>query len=265
MTSRAASAVLADAIADARLDWIVPEWPAPDDVCALATTRNGGVSTGARASMNLGRNVRDDASALAENRRRLARFLPVAPKWLDQVHGPVVAMLSSKSDDGKAPVADAAVTRERGVVCGVLTADCLPVAFADRRGKAVGVAHAGWRGLRAGVLEATIAALRGLGSGPDDLVAWLGPAIGPSRFEVGADVRDPFCAENRDDEAWFVPHGSGKWLADLYGLARSRLIRSGVERVSGGGHCTYEDALRFFSYRRERDTGRMATVVWLAG
>ena len=231
MRNPAASAVLADAIADAGLDWILPEWPAPDDVCALATTRNGGVSIGARASMNLGRNVRDDASALAENRRRLVQFLPAAPTWFDQVHGPAVATLTAESGYGRPPVADAAVTRERGVVCGVLTADCLPVLFADRRSKAVGVAHAGWRGLRAGVLEATIAALRGLGSGPDDLVAWLGPAIGPSRFEVGADVRDPFCADDGDDEAWFVPHGPGKWLADLYGLAHSRLARSGVERV----------------------------------
>lgn len=264
MSSPSARAVLAHAVADAGLDWILPEWPAPDDVCALATTRNGGVSTAARASLNLGRNVRDDVAALAENRRRLTQFLPAKPTWLDQVHGAAVATLTAESVNGAALVADASVTSEHGVVCGVQTADCLPVLFADRRGKAVGVAHAGWRGLRAGVLEATIAALRDLGSAPDDLVAWLGPAIGPSRFEVGADVRDPFCAGDRGDEAWFVPHGHGKWLADIYGLARSRLARGGVEHVSGGGYCTYTDAPRFFSYRRERDTGRMATMVWLA-
>jgi YfiH family protein len=264
MKNPRASEVLGEAIVDAGLDWILPDWPAPDDVGALATTRNGGVSIGPRASMNLGRNVRDDAAALAANRRRLAQLLPTAPVWLDQVHGAAVATLTAESGNSKTPAADAAVTRERGIVCAVLTADCLPVLFADRRSRAVGIAHAGWRGLRAGVLEATIAALRSFGCAPDDLVAWLGPAIGPSRFEVGADVRDPFRADNRDDEAWFVPHGPGKWLADLYGLARSRLARAGVNRVSGGGHCTYDDAARFFSYRRERDTGRMAAVVWLA-
>lgn len=255
---------LADAITHAGLDWIVPEWPAPDGVCALSTTRRGGVSVGPRASMNLGRSVRDDATAVADNRKTLAQFLPAAPTWLNQVHGSAVATLDAQSVVGPPPVADAAVTRERGVVCAVLTADCLPVLFADRRGTAVGVAHAGWRGLHAGVLEATIAALRGLGATPDDLVAWLGPAIGPSRFEVGADVRDPFCAGDRDAPSWFTPHGPGKWLADLYGLARSRLARSGVGSITGGGHCTYTDATRFFSYRRERDTGRMAALVWLA-
>jgi YfiH family protein len=256
--------VLADRLADAGLDWIVPDWSAPDDVGALATTRHGGLSTASLASMNLGRSVGDDVVALAENRRRLTQFLPAEPTWLHQVHGAAVATLTAESITGPAPVADAAVTRERGVICAVLTADCLPVLFADRHGKAVGVAHAGWRGLGGGVLEATIGALEGLGVQPDDLAAWLGPAIGPARFEVGADVRDLFCTGDRDAQSWFVAHGPGKWLADLYGLARLRLARGGVRQVSGGGLCTYSDATRFYSYRRERDTGRMATLVWLA-
>jgi len=256
---------LGDELAAANLDWIVPDWPVPSHVCALSTTRSGGVSTGPRATMNLGRNVRDDAGALAENRRRLQALLPTTPTWLDQVHGAAVVTLTAASSDQPAPVADAAVTRERGVVCAVLTADCLPVLFADRGGNAVGVAHGGWRGLAAGVLEATIAALRDLGARADDLVAWLGPAIGPTRFEVGADVHERFCAGDPEAEICFTPHGPGKWHADLYGLARARLGRSGVAQVGGGAYCTHSDAARFFSYRRERDTGRMATVVWLAG
>ena len=167
-----------------------PTGRSPGRVCALATTRNGGVSTGPRATMNLGRNVRDDAGALAENRRRFETYLPAAPTWLDQVHGTTVATLTAASAALPNPIADAAVTRERGVVCAILTADCLPVLFADVEGNAVGVAHAGWRGLAAGVLEATIAALGDLGARPGQLVAWLGPAIGPARFEVGADVYD---------------------------------------------------------------------------
>jgi len=255
---------LAGRLSAAGLDWIVPDWPAPPDAGALATTRRGGVSGGPWATMNLGRSGRDDASALAENRRRLTAFLPSPPVWLDQVHGTAVAVLTRDSAALPAPVADAAVTRDRGVVCAILTADCLPVLFTDRGGTAVGIAHAGWRGLSAGVLEATIAALCALGAHRDDLMAWLGPAIGPARFEVGADVRDAFCADDRGTENCFTPHLPGKWHADLCGLARRRLARGGVTRVSGGGFCTYDDAARFFSYRRERESGRMAAAVWLA-
>jgi YfiH family protein len=257
------STKLREAIGAAGLDWIVPDWDVPGDVCALSTTRNGGVSGGARATLNLGRSVGDDVEAVAENRRRLGRFLPAPPVWLHQVHGVDVATLTAATGE-PAPRADAAVTRERGVVCAVSTADCLPVLFADRHGSAVGIAHAGWRGLSSGVLEATIEAMGDLGSRPADLVAWLGPAIGPARFEVGADVRDRFCAEDDDAEVSFAPHVPGKWLADLYGLARTRLARSGVRHLSGGGYCTHADAARFFSYRRERDTGRMVTAVWRA-
>jgi YfiH family protein len=263
MVAHSASTTLRDAMSSAGLDWIVPDWDAPRDVGALATTRNGGVSLGAHASLNLGRSVGDDALAVAENRRRLGRFLPAEPRWLHQTHGINVVTLTAANASGNAPMADAAVTRERGVVCAVMTADCMPVLFADRRGHAVGIAHAGWRGLGSRVLEATIEAMGRLGSAPDDLIAWLGPAIGPARFEVGADVHDRFCDEDRDAELWFTPCGARKWLADLYGLARTRLSRGGVRHVSGGGYCTHTDAARFFSYRRERDTGRMATAVWL--
>lgn len=257
------STTLRDAMAAAGLDWIVPDWPVPANVHALSTTRNGGVSTGALASLNLGRGIGDDSDVVAENRSRLAQYLPAAPLWLHQTHGTVVATLTKATANQPAPYADAAVTREHGVVCTVMTADCLPVLFADRQGRAVGVAHAGWRGLSLGVLETTIEALGNLGSAPGDLVGWLGPAIGPARFEVGADVRDRFCDVDRAMHVHFVPHVPGKWLADLYGIARARLSRSGVLRVSGGDFCTHTDAARFFSYRRERDTGRMATIVWL--
>jgi YfiH family protein len=257
------STALRHALALAGLDWIVPDWPVHRRVGAVSTTRNGGVSVGARTSLNLGRSVGDDARAVEENRRRIARLLPAAPVWLHQTHGIAVATLSAATANGPAPLADAAVTREPGIVCTVTTADCLPVLFADSRGSAVGIAHAGWRGLSLGVLEATVSAMSELGSHAGDLAAWLGPAIGPSRFEVGDDVRDRFCDGDRDAHGAFAPHAPGKWLADLYALARMRLSRAGVRRVSGGGFCTHADAARFFSYRRERDTGRMATAIWL--
>ena len=263
MSALPASTTLRDGIEAAGLDWIVPDWDVPGDIGALSTTRNGGVSTGAHASLNLGRSVGDDIEAVAENRRRLTSLLPTEPRWLHQTHGITVATLTAANAIEPVPMADAAVTRERGVVCTVLTADCLPVLFADGTGRAVGIAHAGWRGLSAGVLEATIEAMATLGSDPDNLIAWLGPAIGPARFEVGADVRDRFCNEDQDAQGWFTPNVPGKWLADLYGLARARLSRCGVRRVSGGRYCTHTDAARFFSYRRERETGRMATVAWL--
>jgi hypothetical protein len=264
MTGVARETNLADRFAALGLDWVVPDWTVASRVRAFATTRRGGVSTGARATMNLGRNVGDDASLLAENRRRLESFLPAPPTWLTQVHGADVAVLTASSPGAPSPAADASVTREPDVVCAVLTADCLPVLLADVRGRAVGIAHAGWRGLAAGVLEATIAALGDLGVPPGDVVAWLGPAIGPDRFEVGADVHDRFCADDPAAEATFVPQRPGKWHGDLFALARARLARVGVSQVTGGGHCTHSDAARFFSYRRERDTGRMATAIWLA-
>lgn len=259
--SATTAAALAAELRGAGLDWIVPEWPAPANVCALVTTRSGGISGGPYATMNLARGGHDDPAALAENRRRFERFLPAAPISLAQVHGATVATLHRATTSS--PIADAAVTREVGVVCSILTADCLPVLLTDRAGTAVGIAHAGWRGLAGGVLEATVNALAGLGADPGTLLAWFGPAIGPAAFEVGADVHDAFCSTDPGAAACFAAKRPGKWDADLYGLARRRLARVGVGEVHGGGHNTVTDAARFFSYRRERDSGRMATAVWL--
>jgi YfiH family protein len=213
--------------------------------------------------MNLGSRTGDDPAAVAENQRRLEAYLPAPPAWLDQVHGTGVTVLR-RSTHPVTPIADAAVTSERGIVCAVLTADCLPVLFANRSGTAIGIAHAGWRGLAAGVLEATIARLADLRTQAHDLVAWLGPAIGPAAFEVGDEVRAAFVARDPGALACFAPQRGGKWLADLYALARRRLAAAGVTHVSGGGWCTRTDAMRFFSYRRQRESGRMAALVWLA-
>ena len=251
---------LAQRVEAAGLDWIVPDWNAPAGVQALLTTRNGGVSTGALATMNLGKGAGDADEAVDENRRRLRAFLPGDPRWLRQVHGTAVAVHGAQRDPGPV-IADAAVTRKRGVVCAVMTADCLPVLFADRRGNVVGVAHAGWRGLAAGVLERTVAEMKSLGA--DDLVAWLGPAIGPGAFEVGADVLEAFASVPRFS-AHFVIGAPGKWHADLYGLARQKLAECGVGTVGGGGFCTRTDAARFYSWRRDRQGGRMAALIWLA-
>jgi YfiH family protein len=255
----------AAALRDAGLDWIVPDWPAPADVGAIITTRHGGVSAGACATMNLARHGEDDPVAVAENRRRLDRFLPATPVWLDQVHGTTVVTLDrAPLPDAPLPVADAAVTRDRGIVCAVRTADCLPVLFAARAGNAIGIAHAGWRGLAAGVLEATVAAMAALGAPAGDIVAWLGPGIGPGAFEVGGEVRAAFCDADPGAAPSFAPHGVGKWRADLYALARRRLAGAGISRVCGGGYCTASDAARFFSYRRDRTPGRMAALIWRA-
>ena len=254
---------LAERVAAAGLDWIVPDWPAPQRVHALLTTRNGGVSTGALATMNLGRLADEPSQTLSENRRRLAAFLPAEPRWMHQVHGTAVAVLGA-TRESTPPVADAAITRKSGVVCAVLTADCLPVLFADRHAKAVGVAHAGWRGMASGVLERTVAELTAVGTRPEDLLAWLGPAIGPAAFEVGADVRDAFVAHDADAAVHFTRGAAGKWHADLYGLARQRLAGCGIDVVGGGGFCTKTDAARFYSWRRDRNGGRIAALVWLA-
>lgn len=241
--------------------WLRPDWPAPEHVRALVTTRKGGVSRGAYASLNLGAHVGDDPAAVAENRRRLveAATLPAEPTWLSQVHGLGVAKLSADSRPGIE--ADAAMTDVPEVVCAVLTADCLPVLFCDRSGTRVAAAHAGWRGLAGGVLEATVAAMD---TPPEDLHAWLGPAIGPAAFEVGDEVREAFVTRHPVTDTAFVPSPAGRWLADLYTLARLRLAACGVHSVHGGGECTVTDAQRFYSYRRDGDTGRMASMVWLS-
>lgn len=240
------------------------DWPAPAWVQAVATTRAGGVSTGAYASLNLGEHVDDEPAAVRRN-RELLRFklaLPSDPVWLQQVHGTVVV------DAGAATTtvtADASWTRATGVVCAVLTADCLPVVFCNSPGTHVAVAHAGWRGLSGGVLEATVAALVAAGASADSLLAWLGPAIGPESYEVGADVRDAFLRADPAAEAAFHAHRPGHWRFDLYAVARLRLRRAGVTAVSGGDHCTLAEPARFFSHRRDRVTGRQATLVWLTG
>jgi len=242
-------------------DCIVPDWAAPSRVRALVTTRGGGVSTGARATLDLGGHDSTDAAVL-ENRRRLRAILPGEPHWLHQVHGNRVITLDASARADAWPQADAAVTSAINTVCAVRIADCMPVLLADAQAKCVGIAHAGWRGLARGVIGATIATMRSLGSTRQ--LAWLGPAIGAKAFEVGAEVRDAFCATNAAADAFFAPGAPGKWHADLYGLARLDLRAHGVHEIAGGGYCTRDDAARFFSYRRDRDTGRMAALIWLA-
>lgn len=238
-------------------EWIVPDWPAPACVRALVTTRTGGVSVGAYASMNLAMHVGDDPAAVAENRRRLRTHLPAEPLWLTQVHGNAVV----RAEDAVEGVeADAAFTCRVGRVCAVLTADCLPVLLCNEAGTVVAVSHAGWRGLAGGVIEA---AVRAMNEPPARLLAWLGPAIGPQAFEVGAEVRAAFLAHSPDAAAAFVAKESGKWLADLYRLAELRLHGLGMERVFGGGFCTFNETERFYSYRREKASGRMASLIWL--
>jgi len=235
-------------------DWLRPEWPAPPEVRVLSTTRAGGRSEGAWSSMNLGDRCGDSAVHVRCNRKRLNGLLPAKPQWLRQVHGTAVARHPGAA--GPEPEADALVAFAPGRVCAVLTADCLPVVFCDRAASRVGVAHAGWRGLAGGVLQATISALE---CDPRELMAWLGPAIGPSEYEVGADVAVAFPDEF---ERSFTPRGD-RWLLDLYAVARLKLAAAGVKAVFGGGLCTFSEPERFFSFRRDGVTGRMATLVWL--
>ena len=242
-------------------EWITPDWPAPAQVKAAATLRTGGVSEGTFASLNLGAHVGDDANAVAENRRLLkaALQLPAEPTWLNQVHGTTV--VAAAAEPGSRPSADASVAFGPGAVCVVLTADCLPVLLCDRAGTRVAAAHAGWRGLVGGVLAEAIEALA---VSPAELLAWLGPAIEQDAFEVGPEVLEQFAARDPNNAAAFTPNARGRWQADLYQLARNELNRLGVSCVHGGGFRCFADSERFFSYRREPRTGRMATLVWLA-
>lgn len=242
------------------LSFLAPDWPAPRGVRAMVTTRPGGVSTGPYACLNLGLHVGDDPCAVEENRRRLEALLPAPPVWLEQVHGSTVADTGCLQGEFGAPVADAAIARTPGVVCAVMTADCLPVVFSSRDGSVVGVAHAGWRGLLNGVLEATIDAM---GVPAAEIVSWMGPAIGPDAFEVGEEVRDAFVAVSAGHASAFMAAGaSGKWFADLFLLARQRMRLRGIAGVHGGGVCTWRERERFYSYRRDGATGRFATLVW---
>lgn len=233
-------------------------WPAPDGVQALCTLRTGGVSAAPWASLNLGTHVGDDAAAVAENRRRVAASLalPREPEWLDQQHGVRVVDVDATSDRGPA---DAAVTRERGRVLAILVADCMPVLLASEDGAVIAAAHAGWRGLAAGVLEATVTAMR---TDARRVRAWLGPAIGAMHFEVSAEVRTAFTAHAADAAAAFTPNARGRWQCDLARLARARLGALGVQQVWSAEVCTHAEPQRCFSYRRDGRTGRMAALIW---
>lgn len=258
---------LAIRLAAVGLDWIVPAWDAPGRVGALCTTRNGGASAGPSTSLDIGPalldTLDDRARALVlESRRRVQEFLPSPPIHLEQVHGCEVVTIDMDNladARARAPVADAAVTRLAGVPLAVRVADCVPVLLAARTGAVVAAAHAGWRGLAAGVLEAAMAAMR---APAEDIVAWLGPAIGPEAFEVGDDVRDAFAAAHARDTAHFRRLREGKWLADLHALARARLARAGVRNVATDRSCTFAEPARFHSWRRDRANGRLAAYVW---
>lgn len=241
-----------------KLSFIQPNWPAPANVRAASTVRTGGVSREPYESFNLATHVGDDARNVAENRRLLkaALRLPADPAWLDQIHSDVVA---EASDIVTPPRADACVARSGGRVCAVMTADCLPILFCNRDGDRVAAAHAGWRGLAAGIIDTTVGAL---GVPGHQLMAWMGPAIGPSAFEVGDDVRIAMLARDGGTASAFVQNSRGRWQCDLYAIARRNLNQLGVSSVHGGGYCTYDDE-RFFSYRRDGQCGRMATLVWM--
>jgi YfiH family protein len=240
--------------------WIRPDWPAPPEVRALSTQRGGGVSTAPFESLNLGAHVGDAAEAVAENRRRLciAARLPAEPVWLSQQHGTHVLDLDGAYDAPAA--ADASFTHRPGRICAILTADCLPVLVASASGAGVAAAHAGWRGLAAGVIEATV---RALALPPESLLAWLGPAIGPAHFEIGDEVREELLRADPQAEAAFERNARDRYMADLAALARSRLERLGVARIYGGDACTYAAREDYFSYRRDGQTGRQATLIWL--
>jgi YfiH family protein len=239
--------------------WLVPDWPGPKGVRAFVTTRAGGVSGGEYASMNLGTRSGDDPADVARNRLIVRARLPAMPRWMVQVHGAEVANLDRLGEDDVA-TADAATVGVPGRVGVVLTADCMPIFFCDAAGRRAGVAHAGWRGMAAGVIENTVHAL---GAEPGSVMAWMGPSIGPDAFEVGPEVRAAFMAVDPAAQRAFVPGRPGKYMADLYALARQRLARAGVTQVYGGGFCTHREDERFFSYRRERKSGRMGAFIWL--
>ncbi len=241
------------------IELIRPGWPSPENVGAAFTTRRGGVSPVPYQSLNLAMHVGDDPECVAANRRRLRECLgfDAEIRWLHQVHGVEVANAGKVSGDGVR--ADAWVCFEPGEVCGVLTADCLPVFLCDRRGSCVGLVHAGWRGLSGGVIEATVAALD---RSPASLLAWLGPAISAHAYQVGDEVRDAFASAHEEDALAFVPDNVGAWRADLCGLAVNRLRRLGVACFAEP-RCTFYDDARFYSYRRDGRTGRMASLIWL--
>jgi len=238
-------------------NFIIPDWSAPANVRALVTTRAGGFSQAPWGSFNLGDHVGDDPATVAANRRQLRQHLPAAPVWLKQVHG--MTCLDAQHADHQE--ADATFTRSADVVCAVLTADCLPLLLCDAAGSVVAAVHAGWRGLAAGVIESTV---RTMGVPGEQLLAWLGPAIGPLHFEVGAEVRETFATQHPQAAQAFTRHAQGKWRCDIYLLARQRLAALGIYRIASADFCTVRETERFYSYRRDGVTGRMASLIWLS-
>jgi YfiH family protein len=262
-------------LAQVPTSWLVPQWPAPPHVRALCTSRAGGASRGVYESFNLGLHVGDDPSVVQQNREALARIAGVRPVFLDQVHGVEMVQLQAEVPDGTC--ADGAYARKAGLACTVMVADCLPVLFCDLQGKQVAAVHAGWRGLLGqkgqGVLELMVEKMRqnavcGEGQAVEPLLAWLGPCIGPRKFEVGDEVRELFVEAHSAAELYFQALGVGKWLADLQGLARMRLDMLGGIAVYGNdgsdAWCTVSQPLQFFSHRRDRVSGRMAACIWLS-
>lgn len=242
------------------MQWIKPNWPVPNHIKAISTTRHGGFSHAPYDGLNLGLHVGDNEQHVLANRKHLSESLrlPVEPLWLEQVHSNIVANADSSHPE---LTADASYSHCLDRVCVVMTADCLPVLLTDKQGLVVAAAHAGWRGLNAGVLEQTI---NRMGVATSEVYAWLGPAIGSANFEVGTEVRDVFMTSNpKSAQAFVSGQAEGKWYADIYQLARIRLKAIGVNNIYGGGFCTYKDKQQFFSYRREGKTGRMASLIWM--
>ena len=248
--------------------WIIPQWPCPPHVKSLISTRQGGVSEGAYASLNMGLHVGDKAENVHENRKileeqaakmgRVGEDLHIL--WLEQVHGVTVIGAGIPVQTDLPPVGDAAFTNKAGIACAVMTADCLPVLFCNEAGTCVAAAHAGWRGLLAGVLEKTVQTMACSGA---QLSVYLGPAIGPNTFEVGEEVHKAFIDQDKESSCAFTASAPGKWLADIYSLARLRLHKQGIEKIYGGHYCTFEEKSRFFSYRRDGTTGRMVSMIWM--
>jgi YfiH family protein len=240
------------------LSWLAADWPAPHGVVAGTTRRSGGRSTKQYASLNLGGHVGDDPQAVADNRKMFRQHcdLPADPQWLHQVHGVCVVADAVQEPP---PEADAIISRNAGVVCAILTADCLPVLFASADGQELAAAHAGWKGLANGVLEATVAAMA---TEPGDILAWIGPAISQAAFEVGDEVREAFVERGPEADRYFLRNQTGRWQSDLSGLGRQRLAAAGVKRVYGGNVCSYSDTAGYFSYRRDGECGRMASFIF---
>lgn len=239
--------------------FIVPDWPAPNHIKAFTTTRLNGVSSTPFQSFNLAHHVGDSIDHVLKNRALLKNNLklPNEPIWLNQAHSNHVINLDQNNSD---EIADGSYTTHKNKVCVILTGDCLPILLCDKTGKEIAAVHGGWRGLLAGVIESALMYFK---SSPENIYAWLGPAIGPQVYEVGDDVRDPFIAVDKNATHAFKPYKQSKWLANIYLLAQQRLEKYGVTAIYGGNHCTYSEADKFFSHRRDKETGRMANLIWI--